>query len=413
MIKNGEFYMIHEMKKRGMNISQIANELGRDRKTISKWLAESEPKSYQRRSLHPSKLEPFKSYVRLRMEEGCLNANVIYEEIRAKGYTGGKTMLRLFMQPLRPTVIQKATVRFETPPGYQAQMDWGQFTVEWEGKTKRIYAFVTILAYSRTMYLEFTEDEKLDTLIDCHIRAFEYFGGRPEVMLYDNMKTVVRGTDVDGHAIWNERFSRFANHHGFLLKRCRPYRARTKGKVENGIKYIRQNLWPRIREFTGLEDLNRQALEWLNTVANVRVHGTTHAIPFERLKHESLKPLNPTPFSDVDRHARRVSLDAFVSFENNRYSVPWIWVGQTVEVLDSKNGWIHIYHGNELIAKHGKAIGRQQTVMNKKHFEGLRTTGEHKVPKPMPRLVPTSVPEVMERDLSVYEELLSEAVRIQ
>lgn len=405
--------MIHEMKKRGMNISQIANELGRDRKTISKWLAESEPKSYQRQSSRPSKLEPFKAYIRQRMEEGCLNANVIYEEITAKGYTGGKTLLRLFMQPHRPTVIQKATVRFETPPGYQAQMDWGRFSVEWDGKEKRIYAFVTILGYSRTMYLEFTEDEKLDTLIGCHIRAFEYFGGRPEVMLYDNMKTVVRGTDDGGYVIWNERFSRFASHHGFLLKRCRPYRARTKGKVENGIKYVRQNFWPRVREFTGLDDLNHQAMEWLNTVANVRVHGTTHAIPFERLKHESLKPLNPTPFADVDRHARRVSLDAFVSFENNRYSVPWTWIGQTVEVLDSKNGWIHIFHGNELIAKHGKVTGRQQTVINKKHFEGLRTTGEHKVPKPMPKLVPTSVPEVMERDLSVYEELLSEAVSIQ
>ena len=413
MIKNGEFYMIHDMKRRGMSISQIANELGRDRKTISKWLAESEPKSYQRRSSRPSKLEPFKDYVRQRMEEGCLNANVIYEEIKAKGYTGGKTLLRLFMQPLRPTMIQKATIRFETPPGYQAQMDWGRFSVACEGKLKRIYAFVMILAHSRTMYLEFTEDEKLDTLIGCHIRAFEYFGGRPEVILYDNMKTVVRGTDDRGHAIWNERFSRFANHHGFLLKRCRPYRARTKGKVENGIKYVRQNFWPRVREFTGLDNLNHQAMAWLNTVANVRIHGTTHEIPFERLKQESLKPLNPVPFADVDRHARRVSHDAFVSFENNRYSVPWTWIGQIVEVLDAKNGWIHIYHGNERIAKHGKAVGRKQTVINKKHFEGLRTVGQHKVPKPMPRLVPTSVPEVMERDLSVYEELLGEAVTIQ
>jgi transposase len=413
MIKNGEFYVIHEMKKRGMNISQIANELGRDRKTITKWLAHSEPKSYQRQSSHPGKLEPFKNYIKQRMEEGCLNSNVLYEEIIAKGYTGGRTLLRSYMQPLRPVVMQKATVRFETPPGYQGQMDWGRFRVNWYGKEKRIYAFVSVLGYSRAMYLEFTEDEKLDTLIGCHLRAFEYFGGRPDVMLYDNMKTIVTRVDERGYAIWNERFSHFANHHGFLLKRCRPYRARTKGKVESGIKYVRQNFWPRVREFTGLDDLNRKALEWLNTVANVRIHGTTHEVPFERLRYESLKPLSPTSFSEVDRHSRKVSLDAFVSFGNNRYSVPYIWVGQTVEVLDLKNGLIHIYHGNQLLAEHIKATGKQQTVTNKKHFEELRTTGQHQISKSIPVMVPKSVPEVMERDLSVYEQFLSEAVTIQ
>jgi len=177
MIKNGEFYMIHEMKKRGMNITQIADELGRDRKTIRKWLQKSEPVPCQRQIPRPGKLEPFKDYIRQRMQEGCLNANVIFDEIRAKGYTGRKTILRSFMQPLRPTVIQKATVRFETPPGYQAQVDWGRFQVDWNGKPKRLYAFVMVLGYSRMMYVEFTEDEKLETLIGCHLRAFEYFTG--------------------------------------------------------------------------------------------------------------------------------------------------------------------------------------------------------------------------------------------
>ncbi|WP_286890679.1 IS21 family transposase [Thermobacillus sp.] len=252
MIRNGEFYMIHEIKKRGMSISQIANELGRDRKTIRKWLQQSEPAYYQRHVKRPSKLDPFKDYIRRRMEEGCLNANVIFDEIKAQGYTGRKTILRSFMQPLRPSVLSKATVRFETSPGYQAQVDWGRFRVEWNGEPKRLYAFVMVLGYSRVMYVEFTEDEKLETLMGCHLRAFEYFGGRPEVVLYDNMKTVVADFDERGHAVWNERFARFAAHHGFLLQSCRPYRARTKGKVENGIGYVRKNFWPRVRTFTGL-----------------------------------------------------------------------------------------------------------------------------------------------------------------
>jgi transposase len=263
-----------------MYITQIAEELGRDRKTIRKWLEQSEPKSYQRTVIKPCKLDPFKDYIRSRMEEGCINAAVIFEEIKAKGYTGGTTQLREFMKPLRPTVISKATARYETPPGYQAQVDWGRFVVDWKGNPKRLYAFVMVLGYSRMMYLEFTEDEKLDTLIGCHLRALQYFGGRPEVILYDNMKTVVTGVDDQGHPIWNERFSHFAGHHGFVLKRCRPYRARTKGKVENGIGYVRKNFWPRVRSFTSLHDLNVQARQWLDQVANVRIHGTKHNIPY-------------------------------------------------------------------------------------------------------------------------------------
>lgn len=215
-----------------MYITQIAEELGRDRKTIRKWLEQPEPKSYQRTVVKPSKLDPFKDYIRSRMKEGCINANVIFEEIKAQGYSGGTTQLREFMKPLRPAVIHKATVRYETPPGYQAQVDWGKFVADWNGRPKRLYAFVMVLGYSRMMYVEFTED---DTLIGCHLRALQYFGGRPEVILYDNMKTVVTGTDDQGHPIWNERFSHFASHHGIALKRCRPTAParRAKSKTES------------------------------------------------------------------------------------------------------------------------------------------------------------------------------------
>jgi hypothetical protein len=268
------------------------------------------------------------------MEEGCLNANVIFDEIKAQGYTGGKTILRTFMQPLRPAVLTKATVRFETSPGHQAQVDWGRFRVDWNGEPKRLYAFVMVLGY------------------------------------------------------W----------------------ARTKGKVENGIGYVRKNFWPRVQTFTGLDDLNRQVRRWLDTVANVREHGTTREIPRARWLREGLKPLNPMPFEEVDKQARKVSSDACVSYENNRYSVPFEWVGQIVHIQDLKNGKIRIYHGERLLAEHPKAAGKYQRVINEKHFEGLTATGKHKVPQPMPRLVPKAIPEVLERDLSVYEQFTDEAV---
>src|SRR5690606_41029537 len=125
---------------------------------------------------------------------------------------------------------------------------------------------------------------------------------------------------------------RFADHHGFVLRNCRPYRARTKGKVENGIRYLRQNFWPRVRQFTSLDDLNRQVRHWLDTVANVRVHGTTHQVPRLRLPEEGLKPINQTPSAVVDRHARTVSSGGMLSCENTRYSVPSHCIGQIVHI---------------------------------------------------------------------------------
>lgn len=402
--------MIKDMQQKGMNITQIANELGRDRKTIRKWLQEKETTSYQRTKVKEGLLDPFKTYVKERMEEGCLNAVVIFDEIKAKGYAGKETLLRYFMSPLRPIVMSKATERYETPPGKQAQVDWGQFRVHWNGTLKRIYAFVMVLGFSRMMYVEFTENEKLETLMGCHLRAMQYFGGRTETCLYDNMKTVVTGQDAHGEVVWNERFASFANHHGFILRRCRPYRARTKGKVENGVGYIRKNFWPRVRSFTGLHDLNLKARLWMDTVANVRIHGTTHVVPQVRLQLENLKPFNHVPFDTIYRHARKVSNESFVSYEANRYSVPFQYVGQTVQLQDNQNGLIRFYSGHDLLAQHVKATGRNQVVVNKKHFEGIRTAGTSKVATPMPMLVQSPIPEVVKRDLSVYEAFAEEGV---
>lgn len=408
LIRNGEFFVIHDLRKRGLNISQIAEELGRDRKTVRKWLEKEIPESYERTLKGPLKLDPFKEYTLNRMQEGCTNAIVILEEIQEQGYTGGATTLRNFMRPYRGTLPERATERFETPPGRQAQVDWGHFKVEWQGKKKRLYAFIMVLCYSRMIYVEFTEDEKIDTLMGCHVRAMQYFGGITQTCLYDNMKTVVTGEDGEGNPIWNERFAQFATHHGFTVRRCQPYRARTKGKVENGVKYVRQNFWPRIREFTSLHDLNLRARAWMDTIANVRIHGTTHERPVDRWKEEGLKFFNRTPFESVERHARKVPADALVSYQTNRYSVPFRYVGETIEIQDDRNGMLRFHQGNRLVAEHPKTTGRYQVSINKKHFEGIRKASKHKVPQPIPRLVSNPTPEVTQRPLSVYEQFIDE-----
>lgn len=414
MVKNGEFFVIKEMQAKGMYVTHIASELGRDPKTIRKWLEQDEPQRYQRTNKRIGKLEAYKSYVRQRMEDGCLNAVVIYDEIKAKGYIGSITTLRYFMRPLKPIISSKATERFETEPGEQAQVDWGHFRVNWNQSQKRLYAFVMVLGYSRTLYVEYTEDEKVQTLIGCHERAMEYFGGITRTCLYDNMKTVVIGQDEQGEVIWNERFAKFATHHGFILRRCKPYRPRTKGKVENGVGYVRKNFWPRVQSFTGLHDLNQQVRFWLDNVANCRVHGTTHEVPTKRLPHEKLKPANSFPFHSEERHIRKVSSDTLVSYQGNRYSVPFIYVGHHVHVQDEKNGILHIYNQEGiLITKHEKASGIHQVITNKKHFEGIRTAGNTKVPQPMPKLVATIALEVAERSLAVYEALTDEEAIMQ
>ncbi len=238
----------------------------------------------------------------------------------------------------------------------------------------------------------------------------QYFGGRTETVLYDNMKTVVTGTDEQGNPLWNERFARFAAHHGFSLRRCPPYRPRTKGKVENGVGYVRKNFWPRVRTFTGLTDLNVQARLWLDTVANVRLHGTTHEVPQQRLLQEGLKTFNLVPFDEAERHSRKVASDALISYEANRYSVPWRYVGQVVELQDERNGRIRIFAQGKLIAEHEKTAGHRGVIFDKKHTEGIRAAGGKPLQLPMPRLVQQASPDVVTRDLSVYEQLQDEAV---
>lgn len=410
MIKNGEFFMIQDMKQRGMSITQIAEELGRDRKTIRRWLREENPPTYKRLSEQKSKLDPYKDYIFRRMEEGCHNSVVLFDEIRTQNYTGGSTILREFMKSFRPVYKEKATVRFETPPGDQAQVDWGQEPVDWHGRKKRLYMFVMILGYSRMIYVEFTEDEKLDTLIGCHTRAMAYFGGITRTCLYDNMKTVVAGSDEKGEVVWNERFAAFAHHHDFSLRRCRPYRPQTKGKVENGVGYVKNNFWPRVQTFEDLRDLNQQARHWMETVANVRIHGTTHEVPKEKWREESLKPINPIPFESVERFPRKVAFDSVVSYQTNRYSVPFQWVGQTVFIQDDKNGQVRIYVGDKCVAEHAKITERYKMTIQREHVKGLSQRSTQKQASSLPRLVDSSAPEVNERPLDVYEKVAEEAV---
>ena len=301
-----------------------------------------------------SKLDPYTGYIDQRLDEGLENCVVLHRELRNLGYDGGYSILKSYVSPRRRRRQPQATVRFETEPGEQAQVDWGSLAYLGEdGKKRRIWVFVMTMGCSRACYVELVR--RLDTaaFIQCHVNAFEYLGGVPHRCLYDNAKVITLGRDEEKRPVWNQRMLDFALRVGFEARLCQPYRAQTKGKVESGVKYVRRNMWPSLR-FTDDADLNRQSLQWCDGVANRRLHGTTHRLPAEMLAEEQ-PHLGKLPernaLAPYLREDRKVARDGFVSWEGSRYGVHWKWVGKTVQV-GQRRGTVEVWAGDERIAVH-------------------------------------------------------------
>lgn len=342
MILGEEMMDIKDLARQGLNISQIAETVGRDRKTVRKYLAGKEPPIYKSRVKKPSKLDPFKPYIHMRIDQGMTNAVKMLLEIKKQGYTGKGTILTDFMRPLR-IGRETAVMRFETDPGKQAQVDWGHCgRVFQENALRPLYCFVMNLSFSRSMYVEFTTRQDTTTFMRCHINAFAHFGGITDEILYDNTKSAVLRRFLKTVEL-NPRFADMAAHFGFTPRFCKPYRAQTKGKVESGIKYVKGNFLLG-ENFSSLDEINTAASTWLATVANKRIHGTTGEVPQERFKREKLTSITgATPF-DVSEHTyRRVSLDCLVSYRGSRYSVPHIAAKREVLIKEDAGSMVHIF----------------------------------------------------------------------
>jgi hypothetical protein len=299
-------------------------------------------------------------------------------------------------------------MRFETEPGQQAQVDWGSFRyARADGGEKSVYCFVMTLGWSRTMYVEFTFQGDTASFIRCHLHAFAYFGGVPREVLHDNLKSAVIRREADGTVHFNERYLDFALATGFVPKPHRPYRPQTKGKVESGVRYVEGNFWTGLH-FEEVEDLNAQAQGWLDTVANPRVHGTTGERPFDRLPHEQLQPLPDRPFDTSIISYRRAGRDCLVRYQNNSYSVPAAWAGQTLVVKETEDRRILVFSAaGELVAEHRLLPGHHQWSVNPAHYAGLPAA----VSRP-PRVhlafqdgTDLTTPQVEQRPLSVYAQL--------
>ncbi len=386
--------MIRNMKDGGMSNREIAKELGISRNTVSKLLNASTIDEHPHRQ-RTSKLDPYRDSIREMVDRHNLSAIMILEEIRKLGYDGGYTILKEFCVTVRRDRRIPAVYRYETDPGKQSQVDFGDFgRTEIDGISRKLYAFSMILGFSRMRYAEFTTDISTENVINMHINAFRYFGGFTDTILYDNTKQVVLERRIKAsESRFNPKFRDFAEYYGIVIRLCFPYRAQTKGKIESTIKYLRHNFWSG-RSFESLDDMNAQCLSWLNSV-NLHVHGTTHEIPRERLLKEKLNPMDSVPgYFTRKEETRKVSRDCYVSWNGNRYSVPWTYAGR--EALVTEESTLKIQVDSRIIAEHEILSGTGRISRKKEHFEGLlKTIRDDNVSKFETR--------VEKRDLSEYE----------
>jgi len=281
--------------QQGHSQRQIAKQLGISRNTVKKHLQRDEEQpTYAARAAATKKLDPYTDYLKERVALAApvhLSGVVLMREIKAKGYTGGITRLRQFLFELRGTCDSAPIIRFETDPGKQMQVDWGQM----RGGKIPLHAFVAVLGYSRALFVHITDNMRYETLETCHRLAFEYFQGIPQQIWYDNMKTVVieRNAYGVGHHRFHQGFYQFAKTYGFIPKLCKPYRPQTKGKVERMVQYVRNNFYAPLStrlSAAGLgldvDTANIELMPWLNDIANVRQHETIKEQPVKRLEHE-------------------------------------------------------------------------------------------------------------------------------
>lgn len=363
LVDEGMAEAIRRMRARGMAKKAIARELELDIKTVRKWLAtEWRP---QRRERDEPALAKHDEWIRKRFPEVGYSAKVLHRELSELGYDGSYVTVQRYVRPLRTAgQPETATARYETAPGAQAQVDWGMLNV-WIGAAKvKVHLFVMVLGFSRRIFARAYLNEKLGNLLDGHEAAFAHFGGRTETILYDNPRTIVLAKDEStGEVAWNRRFKDRMDFYGVEIKLCRYYRAQTKGKVESGVKYVKRNALAG-RRFESLDELNAWLATWALTVADERVHGTTHEIPrerFERDERVKMIAVDGRPPSRECRTGRRqVASDGYVTIETNRYPVPYAWCRTEIEVQLSETE-VRIVHGEQTI-EYERHSGKHRVV---------------------------------------------------
>jgi transposase len=371
MISYEIFCQIRQMfDQKHFSAAQIAAELELDLKTAEKWV--NRP-TYQRRRpvKRPSKLDPFKGQIIALLERHAYTAQQVLQEIQTQGYSGAYSILKDFVRLVRP-VRKPAYLTLEFAPGECAQADWGSFGSVSVGSTRRrLSFFAMVLCYSRLLYVEFTLGQGMEQFLSCQQNAFTFFGGVPEKVMIDNLKTGVLSHPLGEQAKFHPRYLDFAGHYGFHPVACTVRKANEKGRVENGVGYIKKNFLSG-RPITSFAPLNPDARQWLRTVANVRIHGETRRKPLDLFEEEKvrLKALPALPYDAAVLQPVTARNRCRIMFDGNRYSIPHLYASQklTLKVYPER---LCIYHHETLIATHPRSYDRRQDIHNPDHTTEL------------------------------------------
>ena len=376
MISEEVFMDIIALRRQGYSMRAIAKKLGIHRNTVKRHLESNSFPTYRKEKRVESILDPYRQTIKDYLEQDNYQGTWIYDRLKHMGYTGSYDTIKVYVRTIKEQQARLAYVRFETEPGLQAQVDWGDFQIqETNGETTTVYAFVMLLGYCRAKYVEFVDRCTLETFMDCHINAFRYLQGVPAEIIYDNMKNVVIGRK-DGKVIFNTEFLHFAHHYGFQPKPCPPYSPWVKGKVERPMNYIRERFW-RGYIFDSVHTTNRDVITWLNETANRRIHGT-HRQPVNERWEQEIPCLGKLPPADYDTSIkvfRKVYKDCQISYNGNRYEVPYHVVGKKV-MLKIKDNLIRLYHDQELLISYREPESKNNRIGTSRFYEQLKRDKE-------------------------------------
>jgi transposase len=359
---------LHDEK--GLKVSQIAAELQLDPKTVEKW---ADQLTYQPRqgTKRPSKLDSFKGQISALLERHPYTAQQLLQQLRQLGYAGGYSILKEFVRQVRP-VRKPAYLMLEFAPGECAQVDWGNFGSVAVGSTRRrLSFFVMVLCHSRLMYVEFTLSEGMEQFLSCHRHAFEFFNGVTQKVVIDNLKVGVLRHPSGQKALFHPRYLDLAAHYGFQPLACNVRKGNEKGRVENGVGYVKKNFLNGL-DIPSFAAVNPAAIQWRDTIANVRLHGETHRKPTDLFAQEKLR-LKPLPIMPYDCAVIRpigANGCCHVSFDTNRYSVPHLYASQKL-TLKLYPDQLLLFHYEKLIATHPRSYDRRQKLTNPDHTKEL------------------------------------------
>jgi transposase len=365
------FCKIHDCHDRqGLTVAQTAQALGLDPKTVATWVTRSrfEPRRSRRKA---SVLDPFKSRITRLLDTHPYSAQQIFQRLREEGYRGGVTIVRDYVRRIRPAK-RPVYLKLHFTPGECAQVDWGAYGTVAVGNTRRrLSFFVMVLAFSRQMFVEFTVSQTMEHFLACHEHAFAAFGGVTKRIMVDNLKSAVLQRLAGVAPVFNPRYVDFARHHGFTIEACNVARGNEKGRVESGVGYVKKNFLNGL-ELTDFSTIRVAAQVWLDTIANVRIHGETRQRPVDLLaqEHPHLGPLNLHPY-DLARTTSCVASSQFrVALDTNHYSVPAAYAHRRL-IIKAYPDRVCLYFDNQLIARHLRCYGRREDIEDPDHAKGL------------------------------------------